>query len=82
MTDQPISSGSGAADDPWRLQTPPLSSSYTMHRDQRDGLDVIVCNVRAPTPAEVVVERPLLQELSTRRAEPVSNPVGGAGLRR
>ena len=41
----PISSGSGAADDPWCLQTPPLSSSYTMHRDVRDGVDVIVCTV-------------------------------------
>ncbi len=31
--------------DPWLLQTPPLSSSYTMHRDSRDGTDVIVCTV-------------------------------------
>ena len=37
MTDTPISSGSGTAGDPWRLQTPPLSSDYTMHRDVRDG---------------------------------------------
>ncbi len=33
MTDAPISSGTGTADDPWRLKTPPLSSDYTMHRD-------------------------------------------------
>ena len=45
MTDRPVSSGSGTAGDPWRLQTPPLSSDYTMHRDVRDGTDVIVCTV-------------------------------------
>lgn len=45
MSDEPISSGSGTADDPWRLKTPPLSSDYTMHRDTRDGVDVIVCTV-------------------------------------
>ena len=42
---EPISSGSGTVDDPWRLKTPPLTSDYTMHRDVRDGTDVIVCTV-------------------------------------
>ena len=37
LADEAISSGSGTADDPWRLKTPPLSSDYTMHRDERDG---------------------------------------------
>ena len=37
--------GTGTPDDPWVLQTPPLSSDYTMHRDTRDGVDVIVCTV-------------------------------------
>ena len=45
MTDEPISSGSGTPDDPWQLKTPPLSSSYTIHRDERDGKDVLVCTV-------------------------------------
>lgn len=40
-----ISSGSGTSEDPWRLKTPPLSSDYTMHRDIRDGVEVIVCTV-------------------------------------
>jgi len=40
-----ISSGAGTADDPWQLQTPSLSSDYTMYRDTRDGVDVIVCTV-------------------------------------
>ncbi len=35
----------GTAEDPWRLRTPPQTSAYTMHRDTRDGLDVIVCTV-------------------------------------
>ncbi len=38
-------SGTGAPGDPWRLQTPPLTSEFTMHREVRDGLDVLVCTV-------------------------------------
>ena len=37
--------GSGVAEDPWRLQTPPLTSEFTMHREVRDGRDVLVCTV-------------------------------------
>lgn len=37
--------GTGTAADPWQLQTPPLTSNYTMHRDVREGVDVIVCTV-------------------------------------
>ena len=40
-----ISSGKGTADDPWKLKTPPLTGDYTMHRDTKDGRDVIVCTV-------------------------------------
>jgi hypothetical protein len=45
MTNEPISSGSGTVDDPWQLKTPPLSSDYSMHRDVRDGVGLIVCTV-------------------------------------
>ena len=45
MTDDAISSGSGTADDPWHLRTPPLSSEHTMQRDVRDGVDVVRCTV-------------------------------------
>lgn len=38
-------SAAGTAADPWLLKTPPLSADYTMHRDHRDGKDVIVCTV-------------------------------------
>lgn len=39
MADQ--SSGSGTPEDPWRLRTPPLSSEYTIHRED----DLLVCQV-------------------------------------
>jgi hypothetical protein len=35
----------GAPDDPWLLKTPPLTSSFTMHRDVKDGKQVLVCTV-------------------------------------
>jgi hypothetical protein len=38
-------SGSGTADDPWRLKTPPLSSDYTMHRDEASDPPLLVCQV-------------------------------------
>ncbi len=37
--------GSGTPDDPWLLQTPPLTSEYSLHRDHRDGEEVLVCTV-------------------------------------
>jgi hypothetical protein len=37
--------GTGTKHDPWLLKTPPLTSGYTMHRDERDGVDVLVCTV-------------------------------------
>ena len=37
--------GTGLASDPWRLKTPPLTSDFTMHRDTRDGRDILVCTV-------------------------------------
>ncbi len=37
--------GVGTTADPWRLKTPPLTSDFTMHRDVRDGRDVLVCTV-------------------------------------
>jgi hypothetical protein len=42
-------SGSGTKDDPWRLQTPPLSSDYSMYVEDRDGRKVIVCVVGKTT---------------------------------
>ena len=37
--------GTGTADDPWRLRTPPRTSEFTMYREVRDGRDVLVCTV-------------------------------------
>jgi len=36
---------SGTKENPWKLQTPPLSSEYTMYKDTRDGKDILVCTV-------------------------------------
>lgn len=38
-------SGSGTADDPWQLRTPPLSSEYTIHRDDDVDPPLLVCQV-------------------------------------
>jgi len=38
-------SGSGTADDPWRLTTPPRSSDYTIHRDDEVDPALLVCQV-------------------------------------
>jgi hypothetical protein len=42
-------SGAGTRDDPWMLKTPPLTSDYVMYLDQRDGRQVIVCQVGKTT---------------------------------
>lgn len=38
-------SGSGTADDPWVLKTPPGSTEYTLHRDDSVDLPALVCTV-------------------------------------
>ncbi|MCF8256427.1 MAG: hypothetical protein K9J06_02675 [Flavobacteriales bacterium] len=35
----------GTKEKPMALKTPPLTSSYTMHVDGKDGKDVLVCTV-------------------------------------
>jgi len=35
----------GTKDSPLKLKTPPLSSEYTMHIDEKDGVDILVCTV-------------------------------------
>lgn len=35
----------GTKENPLTLKTPPLSSEFTMHVDQKDGKDVLVCTV-------------------------------------
>lgn len=37
--------GDGTSQSPWQLKTPPLSSDFTMHRDLKDGKQVLVCTV-------------------------------------
>ena len=38
-------SGSGTAEDPWKLKTPPLSSEYTIYRDDAADPALLVCQV-------------------------------------
>ena len=35
----------GTKEKPLTLSTPPLSSEYTMHVDEKDGKDILVCTV-------------------------------------
>jgi hypothetical protein len=37
--------GSGTKEDPWQLSTPPGTSDFTMHRDEKDGVAILVCTV-------------------------------------
>ena len=36
-------------DNPWVLRTPPGTSEYTMHLDEKDGVRVLVCTVGTTT---------------------------------
>lgn len=36
----------GTKDKPLELKTPPGTSSYTMHAEEKDGQDILVCTVR------------------------------------
>ena len=35
----------GTKENPWQLQTPPLTSGYEMYKDVKEGKEVIVCVV-------------------------------------
>jgi hypothetical protein len=35
----------GSKENPWQLKTPPQTSSYTMHKDVKDGKEILVCTV-------------------------------------
>jgi len=35
----------GTKENPWLLKTPPLSSDFTMHKESKDGKDILVCTV-------------------------------------
>ena len=35
----------GIKENPLKLKTPPLSSEYTMHVDEKDGREILVCTV-------------------------------------
>lgn len=35
----------GTKDNPWKLKTPPGTADYQMHRDVKDGQEILVCTV-------------------------------------
>lgn len=35
----------GTKENPLKLKTPPLSSEYTMHVDEKDGKGILICTV-------------------------------------
>ncbi|MEL6538583.1 MAG: DUF6855 family protein, partial [Bacteroidota bacterium] len=35
----------GTKDNPLTLKTPPQSSEYTMHVDEKEGMEILVCTV-------------------------------------
>ena len=35
----------GTKEDPWKLKTPPQTSDFEMHKDTKDGKDILVCTV-------------------------------------
>ena len=35
----------GTKENPWLLKTPPLSSDFTMHKESKDGKEILVCTV-------------------------------------
>lgn len=37
----------GTKDNPLVLKTPPLSSEYTMHVAEKDGMEILVCTVKS-----------------------------------
>lgn len=39
----------GTKQNPWKLQTPPHTSSYELYKDTQDGKDVLVCVVGKTT---------------------------------
>ncbi|MEM9362656.1 MAG: DUF6855 family protein [Bacteroidota bacterium] len=37
----------GTPENPLTLKTPPLSSEFTMHVDEKDGMEILVCTVKS-----------------------------------
>lgn len=40
-----MSAAQGTKDNPWQLKTPPLSSTFEMYKDEKDGKEILVCTV-------------------------------------
>ncbi len=40
-----MAKGNGSKESPWQLKTPPGTSDFTMHKDVKDGKEILVCTV-------------------------------------
>jgi hypothetical protein len=40
-----MAKGKGTKESPWELKTPPGTSDFTMHKDTKDGKEILVCTV-------------------------------------
>jgi hypothetical protein len=40
-----MAKGNGTKENPWQLKTPPGTSDFTMHKDVKDGKEILVCTV-------------------------------------
>ena len=54
---------------PWRLQTPPLSSEYEMYFDEKDGKDEMFWDFRKDKPELWEMPERLLDSDSTTRPD-------------
>jgi hypothetical protein len=65
-----MADGNGTKEDPWRVKTPPNTSEYTRHKDEKDG---------RPYWSVLSARRPALRRALPGRPAPV---VGAGGLGR
>jgi hypothetical protein len=40
-----MANGNGTKENPWQLKSPPGTSDFTMHKDEKDGKEILVCSV-------------------------------------
>jgi len=40
-----MAKGNGTKENPWPLKTPPGTADFTMHKDVKDGREILVCTV-------------------------------------
>ena len=70
----------GTKEKPMVLKTPPLSSEYTMHADEKDGKEVLVCTVGKTVllyDYRAIADLHAMLKMHEAWGRSVKNPVGG-----